>query len=106
MLEVFQLLLVLALALLGGAGCQTVPPLPAANFSQPGWTVRQGQAVWRIKKGAPEIAGEFLLATTTDGRAFAQFSKTPFPLITAQSTSDAWEIQQPAQNKRCSGRGQ
>jgi hypothetical protein len=105
MLGVVKLLLLLALALLGGGGCQTVPPLPAANFSQAGWTVRQGQAVWRIKKGRPEIAGEFLLATRPDGRAFAQFSKTPFPLIIAQSTTNTWEIEQPAQNKRYSGRG-
>lgn len=67
--------------------------------------MRDGQAVWRTKKGAPDIAGELLLATRADGRSFVQFSKNPFPLIIAQSTGAGWEVQVPTQNKRYSGKG-
>src|SRR5258706_15649771 len=61
-------------------GCRSLPPLPAANFSEPGWIVHQGQAVWRQKHGAPDIAGEILVATNGGGKTFVQFTKTPFPL--------------------------
>ncbi|MDB6056500.1 MAG: hypothetical protein JWO95_344, partial [Verrucomicrobiales bacterium] len=69
------------------AGCRTMKPLPPANLKEPGWTVREGQAVWKRKASEPEIAGEILLATRSDGRAFVQFSKNPFPLVIAQSTT-------------------
>jgi hypothetical protein len=74
------------------AGCQSAPPLPPVNLSVPGWTVRQGQAVWRAKKEAPEITGEVLAATNPDGRGFVQFTITPFPLIVAQTASNSWQI--------------
>jgi hypothetical protein len=95
----------LLLPALGAAGCRTASPLPPADFKQPGWTVRQGQAVYVTKRGAPEIAGEILLATRNDDRAFVQFSKTPFPLMIAQSASNYWELQVPAQNRRYAGHG-
>ena len=91
--------------LLSCNNCRTVPPLPAANLSAPGWTVRQGQAIWRSSRKAPEIAGELLLATGTDGRAFVQFTKTPFPLVIAQNAGTDWEIRFPTENRRYSGRG-
>jgi hypothetical protein len=90
---------------LAAAGCRNFgPPLPAVNLKEPGWTVREGQAVWR-RKGAPGLAGEVLVATRPDGRAFVQFSKTPFPIINAQSSAERWEAQFPAQNKHYSGPG-
>ena len=95
---------VLLLVTLGA--CRTVPPLPKLNFSEPGWTVRQGQAIWRSKRDAPEMAGELLVATHSDGRAFVQFTKTPLPLAVAQSAPDAWQIEFPVQNKRYTGRGE
>ena len=96
--------------LLGGimfcaAGCQMVPRLPPANLSSPGWQIREGQAVWRMKRDAPEIAGEVLLATAAGGRAFVQFTKTPFPFLIAQSTTNTWQAELPTQNRRYSGRG-
>ncbi len=39
------------LALLGVLGCATVKPLPPINLKAPGWTVREGQAVWRLAHG-------------------------------------------------------
>ncbi len=80
-------------------------PLPAANLQEPGWTVREGQAVWKRKASEPEIAGEIIVGTRTDGRAFVQFSKNPFPLLTAQSTSKGWQVQSHTDNKFYSGHG-
>ncbi len=87
------------------AGCRTLQPFPASNLSEPGWNVRQGQAVWRTSRQAPEIAGEILLATQANGNAFIQFTKTPFPLVIAQQTTNRWQIQFPTENKRYSGSG-
>ena len=99
-----SLALSLSLALL--PGCAMVPPLPPVNLQDAGWTVREGQAVYCQKKGVPEIAGELLVASRADGRAFVQFSKTPFPVVVAQSTHNSWEVQLPMENKRYSGKGQ
>ncbi|MDB6068197.1 MAG: hypothetical protein JWR26_4405 [Pedosphaera sp.] len=98
--------LLYCLLFLGMAGCATVAPLPQVNLKEPGWTVREGQAVWRRKQGAPELAGDILVATRNDGRALVQFSKTPLPLVIAQSTPNSWEVESPVENKRYSGRGQ
>lgn len=80
-------------------GCRTLPTLPAANLGEPGWSVRQGQAVWRRARGGAEIAGELLVGTRTNGDAFVQFTKTPFPLVIAQLSAQKWQIQSPAQNE-------
>src|ERR1043166_2479208 len=98
---IFALLLPLFFSL----GCKSLPPLPAANLSEPGWKTRHGQAVWKPKKDAPEIAGELLIATNSDGRTFVQFTKTPFPFAIAQTTRDGWQIEFGAVNKKFSGRG-
>ena len=94
-----------SLLLASTSGCRNLPPLPAANLSEQGWTVRQGQAVWRRARGAPEIAGELLVGTRTNGEAFVQFTKTPFPVVIAQKTSDEWQIQAPTQNETHVGPG-
>jgi hypothetical protein len=100
--ELFALLLVFV-----AAGCRTVgPPLPKVNLQAPGWTVHEGQAVWRLPRSTREIAGEVLVATRSDGSAFVQFSKAPFPLVIAQMTSNRWQIEFPPQNRRYAGRGQ
>lgn len=87
-------------------GCQTIPTLPQVNLSEPGWSTRQGQAVWRTQKDAPEIAGELVVATNPDGRSFLQFSKTPLPFVVAQTTAKSWQIHFYApKNKTYSGPG-
>jgi hypothetical protein len=94
------------LLLLALAGCRTVlPPLPEANLKQPGWKAREGQAIWRLAHRKEELAGEVLVATRSDGRAFVQFSKNPFPFVIAQATANSWEVTFPAQNKHYAGRG-
>ena len=75
------------------------------DLSQSGWNVRHGQAVWRSKKAAPEIAGELLVAMNRDGRSFVQFTKTPLPFIEAQSTTNAWQLHSIPDNKTYTGRG-
>jgi hypothetical protein len=80
--------------------------LPPANLSEPGWRVQHGQAVWTPRRHAPEIAGEVLLATHPDGRSVAQFTKTPFPIVVAQTISNRWEIHFVPQHRVFNGRGQ
>jgi hypothetical protein len=66
---------------------------------------RQGQAVWKSRADAPEIAGELLLATSVDGRTFTQFTKTPLPILVAQTTTNAWQIEFVVENRKFAGRG-
>jgi len=87
------------------SGCMTAGPLPKVNLSEPGWTVRQGQAVWRPKREAPEIAGELLVATRPDGSASVQFTKTPIPFAIAQMTPNAWQIDFPPDNRHYAEHG-
>jgi hypothetical protein len=83
--------------------CRTTP-LPRLNLEERGWTVREGQAVWKRNREAPEIAGELLVATAP-GKTFVQFSKSPFPLVVAQSTTNRWQVEIPTQAKRYSAPG-
>ena len=93
----------LLLLVLFAAGCATVS-FPPVDLKQPGWTVRQGEAVWRRQRGGEGIAGDLLVATRTNGRAFVQFSKASFPLVIAQCSPEAWTVDFPPQNKHYSGR--
>ena len=79
-------------SLVFASGCRTVPELPRVDLSQPGWTMRQGQAVWKANADAPEIAGELLLATHPQRGMVLQFLKTPFPVVVAQTSAGAWKI--------------
>jgi len=80
-------------------------PLPQADLSAPGWTIRQGQAVWQTGPKAPEIAGELLFASRPNGEIFVQFTKTPFPFAVAQMTSNRWQIDFPPQNRHYAAPG-
>ena len=85
--------------------CRTIPELPSANLSDPGWTVQQGQAVWKPNKNSAEIAGELVAATRPDGQTLLQFIKTPFPIVIAQTTSNLWRMEIPAEDRVVQGRG-
>ena len=98
--------LVFLLGLGGLTACRTAQPLRPLNLAEAGWSTRQGQAVWRSKKEAPEISGELILASHTDGRNFVQFTKTPLPFVVAQSTTNTWQVQFVPNNKIYSGHGQ
>jgi hypothetical protein len=86
-------------------GCRTLPPLPPVDLSAPGWKLQQGQAVWKPPGVRPELTGELLLATQTNGDFVVQFSKTPFALATAQSVTGQWQIEFGQNERRWSGRG-
>jgi hypothetical protein len=94
----------MTLLLLACAGCRTVP-LPPADFSAPGWMVESGQAVWKPAANRGELAGDLLLATNANGSCFIQFSKMPFPLVTAQTTGGQWRIEFGANEHAWHGQG-
>lgn len=85
-------LFLLGVLLLAGGGCRTTPA-PRADFAAPGWTVLSGQAVWKPSANRPELTGDLLVATNANGSYFMQFSKMPFPLVTAQTTDNQWQIE-------------
>jgi hypothetical protein len=99
------LALLLLIALLSCLACKTAAPLPKVNLQEPGWTVRQGQAVWHLEHGTREIAGDLVIANAPDDRSFVQFSKSPFPLVIAQSNASQWAVEFPPRNKHYAGRG-
>jgi hypothetical protein len=103
--RLFLLLVILALIAGFGTACRSLPPLPPADLSAPGWQVRQGQAVWRPTRGRPELVGELLLATNTNGDFFVRFAKTPFPLATARVAAGRWQIEFGADGYRRRGHG-
>jgi hypothetical protein len=81
-----------ALGFLLCVSCRTGAPLPPADFSAPGWSLRQGQAVWKPLKDRPELAGDLLLAVNTNGNYVVQFTKTPFALASAEVSDGRWRI--------------
>ena len=103
--EVGLRLLAVCVTLGTASGCHTLPRFAPVNLKDPGWTVREGQALWRRDRSSPEIAGDFIVATRADGQSFVQFTKTPFPFVIGQTLPGKWQIEMPVQNKRYSGRG-
>ena len=98
--------LAVLVALLMITACRTPPrPLPPVDVSEPGWKLREGQALWRSTRDAPEIAGEVTLAWHADGRSSVQFTKTPLPFLSAQTTKGIWRIEFIPEHRAFSGRG-
>jgi hypothetical protein len=97
------LLFLLGCVLAMATGCRTAPPLLPANLAEPGWRVRHGQVLWTARRGAPEVAGELVLATRRDGQSVVQFVKTPLPIVVAQTTTHRWQIQFVPQDRTFSG---
>ena len=98
-------LLVATVVLMTLVGCSSLPPQPAMNLSGPGWVVREGQAVWKSKPDAVGISGRLLVAMHWNGGNVVQFNTTNGPVVSAQSTTNAWQVQFAGQNKLSSGRG-
>ena len=93
-----------AFTLLGG-GCMTSPDKTLFSTTGPGWTVRQGQAIWKPGLKYPELAGEIVLAQNPDGRSSLEFTKTLLPVALAQTTKTNWLIQFPSQPLGFTGHG-
>lgn|SRR5439155_2178177 len=97
--------LIALLMVLCATGCRTLPELPPADMSQPGWNNRQGQAIWRANAQAPEIAGEVYFSARGRGESILQFIKTPFPIVIARTSNSLWRVSFPGDNRVYSGRG-
>ena len=95
------ILLVLSLFL---NGCRTVPPV-AINLAEPGWTVHEGQALWRAKAGANPVVTELLAASHRDGRSWLQVSKAGLPFFSGLTSSNRWQIQLHTENRHHSAQG-
>jgi hypothetical protein len=93
---------VLLAILLLGDGCQTAAT-SLFTASGPGWRLQQGQALWRPRRGFPELAGDLLLASHQDGRCLIQFAKTPVTLVFAQTAGAHWLIRFPAGRRSFTG---
>lgn len=89
----------LGVLILVGSGCRTIPPFSAVDFMDTGWKVGQGQAIWKPDRKNPEIAGDLTIARHPDGRTVAQFTKSPFPFVIAQTSSNGWQIEFVAFNR-------
>jgi hypothetical protein len=95
---------VLAGGILWITGCATTPPSKAIDLSAPGWSVRQGQALWQPGNDKPEIAGDVVLSTHPSNGQYIQFSKT-LPILSARIFPRGWEFENSAEQKHYSGRG-
>lgn len=89
----------LAILVLLATGCRTVSPFAQVDFTDKVWRIEQGQAVWKPGRDNPEIAGDLTVARHPDGRTLAQFTKTPFPFVIAQTSTNAWQIEFVAFNR-------
>jgi len=93
------------LGLLFCVSCRTTNSLPPADFSSPGWRLRQGQAVWKPTRSRTELAGDLLLAVNANGDCVIQFTKTPFALASAQVADGRWRIDFGAGQRSWGGQG-
>jgi hypothetical protein len=84
----------LSCVLLFCLGCHTAGKT-LFTASGPGWRVQEGQALWRPRRGYPELGGDLVLAGDGQGRHLIQFAKTPMSLVSAQTTRTDWLIDFP-----------
>jgi len=87
------------------ASCRSLPPLPPADLSAPGWRVQHGQAVWKPNGHRPELAGELLIATHTNGNYVIEFTKSPFAIVSGYQNADSWRIDFGNGQRTWQGRG-
>ena len=69
-----------------------------------GWHVQEGQALWRPRRGFPELGGDLVFASDGEGRCLIQFAKTPMSLVCVQTTRARWLIQFPPRGWSFTGR--
>ena len=87
------------------SGCRAPRDSDLFVTSGPGWKIQEGQALWRPRRGIPELGGDIVMASHADGRCVVQFIKTPLPLVLAQTSRTNWLIQFPPRQMGFMGRG-
>jgi hypothetical protein len=75
------------------------------DLGAPGWSLREGQAVWHSAGSGPEIAGELQLATNNESRVWLQFIKPPLPMVVAQLSRANWRLDVALGNRSYCGSG-
>lgn len=94
-----------AILLLAACGTTRQSSLAPLDISAPGWSVRQGQALWRPAGENPEIAGDVVISSHPSAGSYVQFSKT-LPILSGRLGPGGWQFETIPENKRYSGRGQ
>jgi hypothetical protein len=62
------------------------------DLDDPGWTVWEGQALWTPRRDMTALAGDLIVARNKDEDVLVSFSKSPFPIFTAQTSGRLWRI--------------
>lgn len=94
-----------ALLLLAACGTTREGSLDPLDTSAPGWSVRQGQALWQPAGKSPEIAGDVVISSHPSAGSYVQFSKT-LPILSGRIGPSGWQFETIPENKHYSGRGQ
>lgn len=85
--------LTLATLALPTTGCRAGRSHRSALVADSNWRLRQGQAVWRPDRKAPEITGDLLFAAGAAGSGFLlEFSKPALPMVRVIRRPEGWEI--------------
>ncbi len=84
--------LLLCFSLVWPIGCSRLISLPEVDLHDPQWTVWEGQALWTPRKGLTALAGDLIVARNPKGDVLVSFSKSPFPIFTAQTSGSLWRI--------------
>jgi hypothetical protein len=84
--------LALVLSVVWYVGCSRLVSLPDVDLDNPEWTVWEGQALWTPRSGLTALAGDLIVARNADGDVLVSFSKSPFPVFTAQTSGSLWRI--------------
>ena len=72
--------------------CSRLVSLPEVDLDDPKWTIWEGQALWTPRSDMTALAGDLIVGRTEDRDILVNFSKSPFPIFTCQSTGTRWRI--------------
>ena len=84
--------LALFLSVACAVGCSRIVSLPEVDLDDPKWTIWEGQALWTPRSDMTALAGDLIVGRTEDRDILVNFSKSPFPIFTCQSTGTRWRI--------------
>ena len=66
--------------------------MPEVDLEDPEWTIWEGQALWTPRSDLSAVAGDLIVARNADRDVLISFSKSPFPIFTAQTSGRLWRI--------------